>query len=333
VPVLLRAITTFALSSILALQTVVGQQSRPETSESADDSSLIRIDVAVVSVLCTVRDRKGKLVENLEKSHFEVRENGKSQEIVYFSKENNLPLTVGVLFDSSVSQERLIPAEREATELFFDTFLQPNDAAFLIGFDTQVEMLQDVTGSKERLRAGLADIRVRGAAPTGIGPFPGSTATGGTHLHDAVFLAAEDVLKREAGRKVIVLITDGVDQGSKVSLNKALEAAQRADVIIYGILFVDRGFYANSSGGFYGGGGVLDKLTEQTGGRVFEAGNDQELKMAFDEISRELRTLYNIGYSPANAAQDGSYRKIDVRVKAGGMKVQARKGYYAPNPK
>jgi len=240
---------------------------------------------------------------------------------------------VGVLFDSSVSQERLIPAEREAAELFFDIFLQPKDAAFLISFDTQVELLQDVTGSKDHLRAGLGEIRVRGAAPTGVGPFPGTTSAGGTHLHDAVFLAAEDVLKSEAGRKVMILITDGVDQGSKVSLNRALEAAQRADAIIYGILFLDRGFYVNAGGGIYGGNGALGKLTEQTGGRVFDAGNDQELKMAFDEISQELRTLYNIGYTPANSAQDGSYRKIDVRIKTGGMKVQARKGYYAPYPR
>lgn len=300
-------------------------------AETVDEGNLIKVDVAVVNVLCTVRDRKGGLIDNLDKSYFEVRENGQLQPIVNFSKDNNLPLTVGVLFDSSLSQERLLPAERDAADLFFKTFLQPKDAAFLIRFDSDVELLQDVTGSIEHLREGLQGIRVHGPAPTGIGPFPGGSFVGGTHMNDAVFLAAEDVLKNEAGRKALILITDGQDQGSKVSIDRAIEAAQRTDAMLYSILFYDSAAYGQLSGmSGYSGTGALTKMAEQTGGRMFRADNDHDLRRAFDEISRELRTLYSIGYSPTNAAQDGSYRKIEVRVKAGGMKVQARKGYYAP---
>lgn len=306
-------------------------QSPEVPPEVADEDSLIKIDVAVVNVLFTVRDRKGGLVDHLDKSSFEVRENGKIQPIVNFSKDNDLPLTVGVLFDSSKSQERLLPAERQAADLFFRTFLRPVDAAFLIRFDSQVELLQDVTGSIDHLRDGLEGIRTQGPTIGPTGPFPGGGFVGGTHLHDAVFLAAEDVLTREAGRKALVLITDGQDQGSKISLDRAIEAAQRADAMLYSILFYDRMAYAQVYGSSdYIGTSVLEKMAGQTGGRMFRASSDQELRMAFDEISRELRTLYSIGYAPTNSARDGTYRKIDLRVKAGGMKVQARKGYYAP---
>jgi VWFA-related protein len=307
-------------------------QAGAKTEQPIDEQTIIRVDVAVVNVLCTVRDRKGKLVDHLEKDSFEIREDGKIQPIVNFTKENNQPLTVGLLFDSSVSQERLLPAERSASDLFFDTFLQPKDAAFLISFDTQVELLQDVTGSKNQLRDGLTAIKVRSAPPAGMGPFPGNSV-GGTHLYDAVFLGAEDILKNEAGRKALILITDGQDQGSKVSLDRAVEAAQRVDAMLYSILFYDSVVYGRMfSGGGYSGTATLSKMAEQTGGRMFRADNDQSLRLAFDEISRELRTLYSLGYSPTNTQQDGSFRKIDVRVKTGGMKVQARKGYYAPNP-
>jgi VWFA-related protein len=313
--------------------TAVGYSVPQGEPVTADEDSLIKVDVAVVNVLCTVRDRKGQLVDNLDKASFEIRENGKVQPIVNFSKDNNLPLTVGVLFDSSISQERVLPAERDAADLFFRTFLKPTDAAFLIRFDSQVELLQDVTGSIQHLREGLEGIRVHAPPPSSTGPFPGGGFVGGTHLNDAVFLAAEDVLKHEAGRKALILITDGQDQGSKVSLDRAIEAAQRTDAMLYSILFYDSAAYGSVYGpAGYSGTAVLGKMAQQTGGRMFRADNDEQLRMAFDEISRELRTLYSIGYSPTNTAQDGSYRKIDVRVKAGGMRVQARKGYYAPRP-
>ena len=329
------AITHLFATGVLggALLTQVGATQVPSAGAASetivDEVNVIRVDVSVVNVLCTVRDRKGGLVDTLDKAAFEIREDGKPQQIVYFSRENNIPLTVGLLFDSSVSQERLIPAEREASELFFNTFLQPHDAAFLIGFDASVELLQDVSSSKDDLRDGLGHIRVHGGSPAGLGPFP-SISIGGTHLFDAVFLAAEDVIAREAGRKALILITDGQDQGSKVSLDRALRAAHEADAIIYGILFVDQSFYGSRGmGAGYSGDSTLRKMAEQTGGRVFRADNDTELNRAFNEISQELRTLYSIGYSPTNSAQDGSFRKIDVRTKTGGMKVQARKGYYA----
>ena len=158
------------------------------------------------------------------------------------------------------------------------------------------------------------------------GPFP--TSGGGTHLFDAVYLAAAEVLKKEVGRKAIILITDGQDQGSKLTRQDAIKAAQKVDTIIYGILFVDRAFYGY--GGFgYSGESTLKNMAEETGGRVFQARNDKELNGAFAQISEELRNQYSLGYSPSNATRDGSYRRIDLKVHQGGYRVQARKGYYA----
>ena len=324
---------TFIIAGILAAL-MLGGAFRGDlfsqlASPTADDSSpTIKVDVSVVNILASVRDNKNRQVATLNKEDFEVREDGKPQKIIYFTRETTLPLTLGLLVDSSVSQESLIGREQEAAGSFFRQVLRENDMAFVISFDTAVDLLQDVTSTIDLLQNSLGTIRVHGAhgpAPDPHIPLP--DLPGGTHLYDAVYLGATDILQKEAGRKAMILITDGQDQGSKLNLDRALEAAQRTDSIIYGILFVDRAFYA---GGWYGGDDVLRKLSEDTGGRVFKAENDRQLGDAFQQISDELRSQYSIGYSPTNAVHDGSYRRVDVRIRQGGLRVQARKGYYAP---
>ena len=314
------------LAVLLTAPVLRGQQS---ASAPPDATPTIKVDVAVVNVVASVRDRRGRLVSNLDQSDFEIREDGKPQEIVFFDRETTRPLTLGLLVDSSVSQENLIYKEQEAAAKFFRQVLNTQDAAFLISFDIGVDLLQDVTGSVDMLENALDAIVVRGTGPSGGigGPLPQIT-TGGTHLHDAVYLGATDILQREAGRKALILITDGQDQGSMMKRDDAIKAAQRTDVIIYGILFVDRAFYG--FGGGYSGEGNLKKMAEETGGRMFRADNDVELADAFQQISDELRSQYSIGYRPLNAARDGSYRRIDVRIRSGGLRVQTRKGYYAP---
>ena len=190
---------------------------RRGTPEPEDAGPTIRVDVSVVNVLCTIRDGKGRLISNLEKSDFEIREDGKQQQIVYFSQETKLPLTLGLLVDSSVSQQRLIGEEQRAAAAFFEQVLTPQDAAFLISFDITVDLLQNVTGSVNFLERALGEIRVNsgGGAGSAGGPFP-QVQTGGTHLYDAVYLAADEVLRKEVGRKAVILITDGQDHGSKV---------------------------------------------------------------------------------------------------------------------
>jgi VWFA-related protein len=296
-----------------------------------DPPASIKVDVDVVSVLTSVRDKRGALVGNLEKSDFTVLEDGKPQTIKYFSRETDLPLTIGLLVDVSGSQRNLIETERNAASQFFSQVLRQKDLAFLISFGEECELLQDSTGSQRLLNQGLKDLRpasgVQGLHP---GPVPTAGGPRGTVLYDAVYLAANDKLKTEVGRKVLVLISDGVDQGSRLSLNQAVEAAQRADTVIYGIEYSDPGAYGGMFGG--GGGGTLRKRAEETGGHAFRVDRRTTLPQIFKEIQDEMRSQYAIGYTPANPAKDGSYRKVDVKLANKELKAQARKGYYAESP-
>ena len=329
------AAAAWELLPVLLVFWWAGGSAGAQEPASDDSGATIKVEVQVVNVLCSVRDNKGRLVSNLDKQDFELREDGQPQQILYFARETELPLTLGLLVDSSISQQRLIPQEQEAAGAFFEQVLTPQDVAFLISFDVNVDLLQDLTGSVDFLRRALGEIHVNSgggvAGPIGggtSGPFP-STQSGGTHLYDAVYLASREVLASEVGRKALILITDGQDHGSKVDREAAIEAAQKTDAILYGILFYDRGFYGYGNVG-YTGESALKKMAEETGGRVFNVDNDRELAAAFDQISNELRSQYSLGYSPTNAAQDGSYRRIEVRASGRGLKVQARKGYYAP---
>ena len=160
------------------------------------------------------------------------------------------------------------------------------------------------------------------------GPFPGP-GIGGTHLHDAVYLASRELLKGEVGRKVLIMLTDGEDQGSKIKLDEAVEAAQKSDIIIYSVDITDRAFYWGRTMGFRGDA-VLKKYSDETGGRVIEVTRAKDTAQAFQEIAEELRTQYLLGYTPKNDRHDGSFRKIRVNVRGHNYKVQARRGYYAP---
>jgi VWFA-related protein len=309
----MRTALIFALAGALA-----AQQDQPVS---------IKVDVDVVSVLASVRDKKGGLIGNLEKTDFSILEDGKPQPIKYFSRETDLPLTIGLLVDVSGSQRNLIDVERSAASQFFAQVLRPRDLAFLISFGEESELLQDSTGSTRLLNEGLKDLRPASGVQ-GIHPGPVPTAGGprGTVLYDAVYLAANDKLKTEVGRKVLVLISDGVDQGSRMTLNQAIEAAQRADAVIYGIEYYDAGAYGMFGGG---GGGTLKKLAEETGGHAFRVDRRNSLPEIFKEIQDEMRSQYAIGYTPTNAAKDGTYRKVEVKLANKDLKAQARKGYYA----
>jgi VWFA-related protein len=261
-----------------------------------------------------------------------VSEEGKPQTIRYFARETDLPLTIGLLVDVSRSQERLIDTEKQAASQFFTQVLGKKDLAFLISFGEEAELLQDYTGSARLLREGLEGLKVN-APPPQIhpGPVPTIYQPRGTILYDAVYLAANDKLRGQVGRKVMVLITDGVDQGSRVKIDEALRASQVADTIIYGIEYYDPGAYGGF--GFGGGGdGTLKRLADQTGGHVFRVDRKHSLQDAFAQIQEEMRSQYAVGYEPANQAQDGSFRRIEIRTHDKDMKVQARKGYFASPP-
>jgi VWFA-related protein len=325
------------LATLLILPVVLirleAQQAGGGGQKIEDDAGEpIKVDVDLVNLYCSVRNKQNGLIGSLEKNDFDLAEDGAKQEIKYFTRETDLPLTIGLLVDVSGSQRNLIEIERRAAASFFSAVLRKKDVAFLISFGADSELLQDITGSPRLLQQGLNDMKLNtGFAGINSGPVPTATKARGTVLYDAVYLAANDMLAKEVGRKAIILITDGEDEGSKLTMKAAIEAAQKSDAIIYGILYVDRQFY----GGFglgYSGESVLKQMADETGGRLFQVNGKNTLDTIFDQIQQEMRTQYAIGYSPTNAKKDGTFRKIDLRVSNKDLKVQVRKGYYALPP-
>jgi len=323
----MRILFSLALAAALSAQT-------PSTPK-AEDLSIpsISVDVDVVSILASVRDKRGGLIGNLEKNDFNIIEDGKPQTIKYFTRETDLPLTIGLLIDVSRSQENLIDIERRAASAFFAQVLQKKDEAFLISFGEESELLQDYTTSARLLTDAMKNLQVSsGVGGIGPGPVPTVGQARGTVLYDAIYVASGEKLKGEVGRKVIVVITDGVDEGSKVPIADAIEAAQKADTVIYSIDYSDSGFYGGIFGTIGGGYSALHRMSDETGGHVYQVDSKHSLEAVFKELQDEMRTQYSIGYTPTNDNKDGSYRKLDVRTTDKTLKVQARKGYYAIKP-
>jgi VWFA-related protein len=307
------------------------QQDTAPKGEDQKPDETIKVNVNVVQLFFNVKDKHGVLIPNLNKNDFDIFEDSKPQTVKYFNAETNLPLTLGLLIDASGSQRNVIDMEKEAGGAFVQQILTDKDEAFVISFDISVDLLQDFTRDTRRLQTALNKAKVNvdytsgGIPGMGGGPVPTQNAPG-TLLYDAVYLSAHDMLSKEVGRKAMVLLTDGQDEGSKLKIQDAIEASQKADSIVYVLLCADRGFYGGIG---YSGESEMRKLTEQTGGRVINVGhNFDKLRDAFDQIAAELRSQYNIGYSSTNPKMDGSYRKLEIKSKQN-YKIQSRAGYYA----
>ena len=308
-----------------------------QTSGTAEPESVptFKSSANVVNLFFNVKDKHGLLIPHLTKDDFQAFEDGKPQTIKFFTAETNQPLTLGILIDSSASQTRVLEMEKEVGADFLRQVLTDKDLAFVISFDVNVDLLQDFTSSVKDLKAALDRARINsggtGGGPPGLGggPIPTSDNPRGTLLYDAIWLSAREKLANEVGRKALIILTDGEDQGSQETIKNAIEAAQKADTMVYVILIADRGFYY-SSGSSYGGDRAMRDLARETGARAIEAGNNEKkLKEAFDQISAELRSQYNLGYTPTNTKLDGSFRKVEVKATQKEYKIQARSGYYA----
>lgn len=292
----------------------------------------LKVNVNLVNVYFSVRDKNG-FVTSLRKDDCQVAEDHQPQTIKRMTQEKNLPLTIGILLDTSGSQTNVLPLEQDSGARFLKEVLTAKDEAFLISFDVNVDLLSDYTNSPRELARAINKASINSASSSagipgiGGGPFPTSNPRG-TLLYDAVYLGAHDKLQSQTGRKILVILTDGQDQGSQETIKGAIEAAQKANVIVYPILIADREAYL-SYGEIYMGSSAMQQLAQQTGGRVINVGNSgRKLEDAFDQIQDELRTQYLLSYTPTDKKADGTYRKIELEC-GKGMKVQARKGYYA----
>jgi len=359
----------------------------PVQPMSGQQEPTFSTDVNVVNVFATVRDKQGHILSNLTRDDFSLEEDGHPQTIRYFAKESDLPLTLGLLVDTSLSQARVLAEERTASYTFLDAVLREDkDLAFLIHFDEEVELLQDLTSSRQKLQDALAllrtppddAIRAGGGMPGGRsrrpgswpggwpdpwpgvptwpggtpGPFPSPTPdpgpgggssrrgrfSGGTNLYDAIYLASNELMRSQTGRKALIILSDGVDTGSKETLLSAVEAAQRADTLVYSIIFSDSAMYGSYSGmgrvpnqTYPNGRPVLEKISKQTGGWMFEVSRKQTLADIYARLQNELRNLYSLGYSPERGGPDTGYHRIRLSVNQKGAVVQAREGYYSPD--
>ena len=300
----------------------------------------LRVNSNLVSLYFTVHDKHGALIPNLTRDDCQVFEDKKLQKLRNFTAEANQPLTLGILLDTSGSQQNVLPLEQEAGSAFLHRVLREKDEAFLISFDVDVNLIEDYTNNAGQLSRAMNKAEINTAAGNGAAGVPGlgqgtiptQGAPKGTLLYDAVYLASGDKLRQETGRKAMILLTDGEDEGSKYRVQDAIEASQKANAIVYVILIADRGFYSGGSimlGG-YTGDQQMRRMTEATGGRVINVGNNgKKLEDAFAQIEAELRTQYVASYVPLNTDFDGKYRAVDIQCKGDGLKVQARKGYYA----
>jgi len=299
------------------------QQKQPEQDQVHDASQTIKVQTAVVNVFATVRDHHNSIVPDLTKEDFKVTEDGVPQQIVYFDKQVDLPISLAILMDTSGSMQEILSAEQDAASRFVHEVLQKKDEALVMSFDEDVNLLADFTEDPAVLSRAIRRATINAAGPViTAGTIP--TSGGGTNLYDAIYLACHDELANEAGRKALVILTDAEDTGSKMSENDAIESAQRADSSIHILLITD----PRATEGY--GPGVASHMAQDTGGRVVNVRSEKSLEKAFDIISEELRSQYVLGYTSSNTKHDGTFRKIKVEVNRPDVKVLARKGYYAP---
>jgi VWFA-related protein len=378
------------------------QQAAPTAQPPQVQGPPITSDTKMVTMLVAVRDKHGNFVRDLAKSDFSVQQDGHPQTIAYFAQDPNMQLTIGLLVDTSLSQRRVLDQEKSASGTFLDKMFDaadttaaaqaasakpvsttaevttsasktapagasPRDRAFIVRFDYEVELVQDMTASRQKLEDALRNLDTPEFSRSGSSSDPDAdnrSSNGGSHhrgghgagtlLYDAIYLSSDDLMQKQQGRKALILLTDGDDRGSKESLENAIETAQRADTVVYSILFKDNDAYGNGGnyGGPYGGGRgggmgghhgggypqqesrpdgkkVLERISRETGGRFFEVTKKQSIEDIYAAINDELRSQYSIGYKPESADAGPGYHKIQLTANRKDLSVQTREGYYS----
>jgi VWFA-related protein len=381
--IVLRSLRPILMASLFLAPGLRAQQKPAQPEQTpASTAPTIAVDARLVNLPVVVRDKKGALIQNLTKDDFVLQVDGKPQTIRYFDKDTNLPLILGLLVDTSLSQRDVIDEERTASSTFLDQMLTtPKDKAFIMQFAAETELLQDLTASRPQLQAALKEIDTPGRSSNSSDddttPAHRPRGGGGTVLYDALFLASDEIMSKQTGRKAIIILSDGGDRGSRETLVKSIEAAQRADTIIYAIYFKGEESYQNNNpqrgrggypgggypgggypgggypgggrypGGGYPGGGnggsnggnypsqghvdgkkILERMTQETGGRFFEVKKNLDVAQIYTQIAEELRAQYRLGYTPSQEAAGAGYHQIDLSLHQKGLVIQTRDGYY-----
>lgn len=342
---------TIALTLLLAFLPAWGAQRKPEMArpqprtdsqkkdtqkdeaqEPTEQDAPIRLGAQLVNVPFSVNDKTNKYINDLAKGDVEVFEDNKPQQIFSFERQTDIPITIAMLIDISVSQEYTLPYEITAGQRFFERVLRPKrDLGAVVTFEGESVMMQGLTSDVDKLRSALEDIRISlpSAAVgtiTSTPPINSGSRMGSTAMNDSIYTVSSDLLSREAGRRVIILITDGRDTSSRVKIKEAIERTWRNEILVYTIGIGDRAYGGVNSG-------VLKKIAAETGGRAFFPKREDDLDRAFAQIDEDLRSQYVLSYEPANEARDGSFRTIQVRVKnRKDLLVRHRRGYFAPQP-
>src|SRR5688500_7087369 len=314
-----------------------------------EEDEVVKVDTETVNVLFTAQDRNRKLLTTLKQQDIRILENGQVQEVSAFSRQIDLPMSLAILIDTSASQERTLPEEKAAAISFLESVIRPNkDEVSVVSFTGESTLEQGMTSNMTRLRRAIE--RVQFIPPSGYlgggvvvnsGRVPGTPPISGTNqqvqgstaIWDSIWITSSDVLgpAPEKTRRAIILLSDGYDTYSKKKLDEAVQAAQRAEAVIYSIGIGDN---------FYDGvdEGTLKKISERTGGRAYFPKDETQLRQAFRQIQEEMRSQYLIAYEPSNRALDGSYRKIEIRIvnpelEKQKVRLNHRQGYFAKTKK
>jgi len=300
---------------------------KPAEAEANQDEQVVKLGTQLVTVPFNVTDKKNRYINDLGKDDIEVLEDNKAQQVFSFERQTDLPITIAMLIDISGSQQWTLPEEKAAGQRFFRRVLRPRkDLAAVVTFEHDSVLVQDLTSDVERLQRALDDVRLPAEAATmgrrGGTPPINNSGVGSTAMFDSIYSVSSELLRREAGRRVIILVTDGEDTSSSVKMREAIERTWRSEIICYSI----------GIGGPMGvDSGTLKKIAAETGGRAFFPKNEADLDSAYQQIDEDLRSQYILAYTPANATRDGSFRTIQVKVKNhGDLTVRHRKGYFAP---
>lgn len=335
----MKTIRTIGLLALVLLSTVPGSSSATQAEKppaptaqpqkakppagSQEQEQAIELSSRLVNVFFNVTDQRSAYLTDLRKEEIQVLEDKKPQEIFTFSRQTDLPLTISVLIDVSGSEQFVLPLLKSAASQFFRSFVRPDkDVVSVAEFRDETVLLQDFTATTDRLERALE--RVRYTPPTSR---DSSSRFGGTSLYDAIYVTCEESLARQAGRRTIILLTDGDDTTSTYKIHDAIDRALRTDVTIYAVGIGDRIFRGVDEG-------TLKRLAGETGGRGYFPRKEGDLMKAFKEIENELRTQYYLAYYPSNSALDGSYRSIQILVPGREkLRITHRRGYYAPGAK